>query len=79
MCGSVRLLARGLYSYDNHPFDISLEHFSVEKDEKYVIPMIKEILEINPDIYLFASSWKSSRLDENRRKYFRKIYARGVS
>ncbi|MBE5783361.1 MAG: hypothetical protein E7329_08630 [Clostridiales bacterium] len=46
-----------IYSYDDHPFDTSLEHFSVERDEKYIIPMIKEILEINPDIYLFASPW----------------------
>ena len=46
-----------IYSYDDHPFDVTLEHFSVEKDEKYVIPMIKEIIEVNPDIYLFASPW----------------------
>jgi len=46
-----------LYSYDDHPFDTSLEHFSVARDERYVIPMIKEIIEINPDIYLFASPW----------------------
>ena len=46
-----------LYSYDDHPFDTSLAHFSVARDERYVIPMIKEIIEINPDIYLFASPW----------------------
>ncbi|MBR3967321.1 MAG: hypothetical protein IKJ91_09645 [Clostridia bacterium] len=46
-----------IYSYDDHPFDTSLEHFSVERDEKYIIPIIKEIIEINPDIYLFASPW----------------------
>ena len=46
-----------LYSYDDVAFDTSLEHFSVERDEKYVIPMIKEILAINPDLYLFASPW----------------------
>ncbi len=46
-----------IYSYDDHPFDTALEHFSVERDEKYIIPMIKEILEINPDIFLFASPW----------------------
>ena len=46
-----------MYSYDDVAFDTELEHFSVERDEKYVIPMIKEILEINPDIYLFASPW----------------------
>ncbi len=46
-----------LYSYDEVAFDTSLEHFSIERDEKYVIPMIKEIVKINPDIYLFASPW----------------------
>lgn len=46
-----------LYSYDDIPFDTELKHFSVERDEKYVIPMIKEILEINPDLYLFSSPW----------------------
>ena len=46
-----------LYSYDDVPFDVELKHFSVERDEKYVIPMIKEILKINPDLYLFSSPW----------------------
>lgn len=46
-----------IYSYDDHPFDTSLEYFSVERDERYIIPIIKEIIEINPDIYLFASPW----------------------
>lgn len=46
-----------IYSYDDFAYDEKLEHFSVERDEKYVIPIIKEILEINPDIFLFASPW----------------------
>ena len=46
-----------IYSYDDVAFDTELKHFSIERDEAYVIPMIKEILEINPDIYLFASPW----------------------
>ncbi|MBE7039044.1 MAG: hypothetical protein E7404_09115 [Ruminococcaceae bacterium] len=46
-----------IYSYDDVPFDTELKHFSVERDKKYIIPMIKEILEINPDLYLFASPW----------------------
>ncbi len=46
-----------LYSYDDVPFDTELTHFSIERDEKYIIPMIKEILKVNPDIYLFASPW----------------------
>jgi glucosylceramidase len=46
-----------IYSYDDEPFDTELKYFSVKRDEKYIIPVIKEILEINPDIYLLASPW----------------------
>ena len=46
-----------LYSYDDVPFDTELKHFSVARDEKYVIPMIKEALAVNPDLYIFASPW----------------------
>jgi glucosylceramidase len=46
-----------LYSYDDVDGDEALEHFSIARDEEYVIPMIKEILEINPELYLFASPW----------------------
>lgn len=46
-----------LYSYDDEPFDVELKHFSVENDKKYIIPMIKEILKIKPDLFLFASPW----------------------
>ncbi len=46
-----------IYSYDDVEGDTELKHFSVEKDEAYVIPMIKEILKINPDLYLYASPW----------------------
>lgn len=46
-----------LYSYDDVPFDTELKHFSVERDEKYIIPMIKQILEINPQLYILASPW----------------------
>ncbi len=46
-----------LYSYDDVAGDVGLEHFSVKRDEKYIIPMIKEILKIRPDLYIFASPW----------------------
>ena len=32
-----------LYSYDDVPFDTELKHFSIEKDKKYIIPIIKEL------------------------------------
>ena len=46
-----------LYSYDDVPFDIELKHFSVERDEAYVIPMIQEILKVKPELYLYSSPW----------------------
>ncbi len=46
-----------IYTYDDVEGDITLSHFSVARDEKYIIPIIKEILEIQPDLYLFASPW----------------------
>ena len=46
-----------VYSYDDGSQDTSLARFSIERDKKYIIPIIKEILEINPNLKLFASPW----------------------
>lgn len=46
-----------LYSYDDVEDDVELKHFSVERDRAYIIPMVQEILKINPNLYLFASPW----------------------
>jgi glucosylceramidase len=46
-----------LYSYDDVPNDEKLEHFSIDRDRAYVIPMIKEILKVRPDLTIFASPW----------------------
>ena len=46
-----------LYSYDDVENDVSLAHFSIDRDRAYIIPMIREILEVNPDLYLYASPW----------------------
>ena len=43
-----------VYSYDDVDGDINLEHFSIEKDKEYIIPILKEIVAINKDIYLYA-------------------------
>lgn len=46
-----------IYSYDDEENDTELKHFSIERDKKYVLPMIKEIVGLKPDIMLFASPW----------------------
>ena len=46
-----------IYTYDDVPGDIELKHFSIERDRAYILPMIKEILEIRPNLKFFASPW----------------------
>lgn len=45
-----------LYTYCDEK-DMTLKSFSIEKDREYIIPIIKEIVAINPEIKLFASPW----------------------
>jgi glucosylceramidase len=48
------------YSYCDHDTsepDPELSHFSIEKDKKYIIPVLKEALLVNPDLRYFASPW----------------------
>lgn len=45
------------YSHNETDGDYAMEHFSIERDRLYLIPYIKEALELNPDLVLFASPW----------------------
>lgn len=49
--------SKELYSYDDVPYDTTLAHFSIARDEEYILPMIREVLQIRPDLRLFASPW----------------------
>ena len=45
-----------IYSYCDRE-DMSLSEFSIERDREYIIPMIKEVIRVNPNIRFFASPW----------------------
>jgi len=48
------------YSYDDMPpgeTDANLEHFSIEKDKDYVIPVLKTTHAKAPELLFFASPW----------------------
>jgi glucosylceramidase len=47
----------GAYSYSETPNDYKMEHFSVERDTKSVIPFIRAALAENPGMHIFASPW----------------------
>jgi glucosylceramidase len=49
-----------VYTYDDvekGSTDAKLEHFTLAEDEKYVIPVLREILHIQPHIKILASPW----------------------
>lgn len=54
--GSCDYSAR-VYSYADTANDIELKDFSIAKDLDYIIPVVKEIMAINPDISFYASPW----------------------
>ena len=55
-CGSCDY-ATELYNYDDTPDDVQMEHFSVERDNLYYIPVIKEMQAACPDLFTFSSIW----------------------
>ena len=57
------------YSYDDMPegeTDPEMEHFSIEKDRAYVLPIIKAAHAENPDLLFFASPWSPPAWMKNR-------------
>lgn len=51
-----------VFSYDDMPegeTDVNLEHFSLDQDRRAVIPVLKEILRISPDMKIMGSPWSA--------------------
>jgi len=49
--------AESWYSYNETENDYEMEHFSIERDKKYIIPAIKKAQERNEDLQIFGSPW----------------------
>jgi glucosylceramidase len=45
------------YSYSMVPDDYELKHFSIDRDKKHLLPLIKKALAQNPAMLLHASPW----------------------
>ncbi|MDZ7317209.1 MAG: glycosyl hydrolase [candidate division KSB1 bacterium] len=45
------------YSLAEIPEDYDMQHFSMEREHRYLIPYIKAAMEFQPDLKLFASPW----------------------
>jgi glucosylceramidase len=51
-----------VFSYNDLPqgeTDVNMEKFSIAPDKQHLIPVLKEILAINPEIKILASPWSS--------------------
>jgi glucosylceramidase len=49
-----------VFSYNDLPAgqtDVDMEHFTLDEDRKHLIPVLKEILQIYPDIKILGSPW----------------------
>lgn len=46
-----------LYSYDDGDPDPELTRFSIDHDRQYILPMLREARQVNPDVFLFSSPW----------------------
>lgn len=46
------------YSYDDTESpDPDLTHFSIDHDRKYILPLLKEARQTNPELFYFSSPW----------------------
>jgi glucosylceramidase len=55
-------LDSAVFSYDDMPpgqTDVELEHFSLDPDRRNLIPILKEILAINPRLKIMGSPWSA--------------------
>jgi len=49
--------AESWYSHNEVEDDYAMEHFSIERDRKHLLPFIREARRINPNLRVWASPW----------------------
>jgi|GEM_PF-109153 len=52
-------LSATAFTYDDTPGDTDLKHFSIDKEKTDLIPVLKSILAINPEIKIIATPWSA--------------------
>lgn len=55
-CGSSDY-ATELYNYNDTEGDAAMERFSIDRDRLYMIPVIKEVQRIRPDLFKYSAVW----------------------
>lgn len=61
--GAIRLnmgasdYSTGLYCYNDTPGDVAMKHFTLSRDDAFLVPMAKAVKAVRPDAYVFAAPW----------------------
>ena len=72
------------YSFDGGDPDPELARFSIEHDREYILPLLRQARQVNPDLFLFASPWSppgwmkssGSMLGGSMRRHYLSAYAK---
>ena len=72
-----------VYSFDEGEADPQLTRFSIEHDREYILPILRQARQANPEMFLFSSPWSppgwmkfnGSMLGGSMRKYYFPVYA----
>jgi glucosylceramidase len=76
--------SKKLYSYDEGEPDPELTRFSIDHDREYILPVLREARQANPDLFLFSSPWSppgwmkfnNSMLGGSMRNHYFPVYAK---
>ncbi len=77
--------SRSAYSFDDSPVpDPELKNFSIAHDRNYILPVLRDALRANPELFLFSAPWSppgwmkssGSLLGGSMRKKYLSSYAR---
>ena len=49
--------SRTIYNYDDVAGDVAMKHFSVQHDEAYILPILREMRQVNPSLFLLSTPW----------------------
>jgi glucosylceramidase len=78
--------ATKMYSYDEGEPDPELKRFSIDHDRQWNLPIMREAVRINPDMFIFGSAWSppgwmksnKSMLGGNMRRQWMQPYAQYI-
>jgi glucosylceramidase len=73
-----------VYSFDEGESDPDMTRFSIEHDREYILPVLRQARQVNPDLFLFASPWSppgwmkfnGTMLGGSMRNHFLPAYAK---